>query len=246
MLWLILTVAAGLSLPPVVLMVDEATGQPVPEINPLLIGGLPLIWLLAVWVLVAICIAIPRRFVRIPILVLLLMPYLGWLQQLGDQGFFWSIIRPDMTTGEGYFDTMPERELAAAIVACDSHDEPSKCDFSKIDALARAANVNMIGYRGRSFMDLAIETGGFPQVVGSLLRAGETAGDVHRKAIHYACEQIKPDLVRAVIAAGVDPNLREPGGTPYMIRATAMPMASRLSSTRAPMLTPRRWMAGPR
>ncbi len=222
-LWLILAAAAGVSYPPLRVLVDEVTGHPVPELNPLFIGAVMLFWLLIVWVPVAICIAVPRRFVRIPVLVLLLVPYVAWLQQLGDQGFFWSLIRPDMATGEGYFDTKPERDLAAAIVACDFHDEPPKCDFPRVDALARAANVNTIGHRGRSFMDLALEAGGFPEIVGSLRRAGETAGDAQRMAIHYACEQVKPELARAVLAAGVDPNLREANGRPYMILAAVMP-----------------------
>jgi hypothetical protein len=128
-----------------------------------------------------------------------------------------------MATGEGYFDTKPERELAAAIVACDFHDQPPQCDFPRIDALAQTAKINTIGRRARSFMDLALDAGGFPQVVGSLLRAGETAGDAQGKALHYACEQVKPELARAVLAAGVDPNMRDADGRPYLIRATAMP-----------------------
>jgi ankyrin repeat protein len=222
-LWLILAVAAGLSIPPLVLVVDELTGRAVPEVNPLFIGGLALFWLVVVWSLVAICITVPRGFVRIPVLVLLLMPYVAWIQKVAEQGFFWSLIRPDMATGEGYFGTKAERDLAAAIVACDFHDDPPKCDFPRVDALARAANVNTTGLRGKSFMDLALDAGGFPEVVGSLLRAGETAGDARRKAMHYACEQVRPDLTRAVLAAGVDPNLREANGRPYMIMATAMP-----------------------
>lgn len=223
MLWLILAAAAGLSIPPVVMVVDELSGHAVPEVNPLFIVGIALFWLLVVWVLVLICVAVPRKFVRIPILVLLLVPYAALIQDLGDQGFFWSLIRPDMATGEGYFHATADRDLAAAIVACDFHDEPPNCDFRKIDALAQVANVNTIGLRGKTFMDLALEAGGFPKVVGSLLRAGETAGDARGKAMHYACEQVKPDLVRAVLAAGVDPNMREADGTPYLIRAVAMP-----------------------
>lgn len=223
MLWLILAVAAGLSIPPVVIMVDELTGHAVPEVNPMFIGGVALLWLVAVSVLVIICIAVPRKFVRIPILVLLLLPYADVVQQLGDQGFFWSLIRPDMATGKGYFQAKADRDLAAAIVACDFHDDPPHCDFQKIGGLARVANVNTLGLPGKTFMDRALEAGGFPQVVGSLLRAGETVGDAQRKALHYGCEQVRPDLARAVLAARVDPNMREADGTPYIIRATAMP-----------------------
>jgi hypothetical protein len=222
-LWLILAVATGLSIPPVVMIIDELTGHAVPEVNPLFIGGIALVWLVAVWALVLICVAVQRKFVRIPVLVLMLVPYAALIQDLGDQGFFWSLIRPDMATGEGYFHAKPDRDLAAAIVACDFHDDPPNCDFQKIDALARAANVNTIGLRGKTFIDLALEAGGFPNVVGSLLRAGETAGDAQRKAMHYACEQVRPDLARAVLAAGVNPNLRESNGRPYMILAVAMP-----------------------
>jgi len=222
MLWLILALAAGLSIPPAMMIVNELT-DPVPEINPLFIGGIALFWLLVVWAPALICIWVPRAIVRVPIAVLMLVPYAVWLQRLGDQGFFWSLIRPDMATGEGYFDTQAERDLAHAIVACDVHDDPPTCDFPKIDALVRAANVNTVGLRDKTFMDLALEAGAFPEVVGSLLRAGETAGDARRKAMHYACEQAEPKLARAVLAAGVDPNLREADGTPYMIRATAMP-----------------------
>jgi hypothetical protein len=225
MLWLILAVAAGLSIPPVVMMVNELTGHAVPEVNPVFIGGVALLWLVAVWALVITCVLVPRKLVRIPIVVLLLLPYADLVQQLSDQGFFWSLIRPDMATGEGYFHAKADRELAAAIVACDSHDDPPSCDFPRIDALVRTVNVNTIGLRGETFMDLALEAGGFPRVVGSLLHAGETAGDAPRKAMHYACEQVKPELARAVLAAGVDPNLREAGGRPYMILATAMPDA---------------------
>jgi ankyrin repeat protein len=223
MLWLTLAAAAGLSIPPVVMMVNELTDHAVPEVNPLFIGGIALLWLVVVWALVSTCIALPSKFIRISILVLLLLPYAGRIQDLGEQGFFWSLIRPDMATGEGYFHAKADRDLAAAIVACDFHDDPPNCDFQKIDALVRAANVNTVGLRGKTFMDLALEAGGFPQVVGSLLRAGETAGDAQRKAMHYACEQVKPDLVRAVLAAGVDPNMREADGRPYMILATVMP-----------------------
>jgi hypothetical protein len=222
MLWLILAAAAGLSIPPVTMIVNELT-HPVPEINPLFIGGVALFWLLVVWAPVMICIAVPRKVVRVPILVLMLVPYAVWIQRLGDQGFFWSLIRPDMATGEGYFDAPADRGLAAAIVACNVYDDPPNCDFPKIDALARAANINAVGRRDKTFMDLALEAGAFPEVVGSLLRAGETAGGARDKAMHYACEQVKPKLARAVLAAGVDPNLRQADGMPYMILATAMP-----------------------
>jgi ankyrin repeat protein len=153
----------------------------------------------------------------------MLVPYAVWIQRLGDQGFFWSLIAPDMATGEGYFDAPADRDLAAALVACNFYEDPPNCDFPKIDALARAVNVNAIGRRDKTFMDLALEAGAFPEVVGSLLRAGETAGDARGKAMHYACEQVKPDLARAVLAAGVDPNLRQADGMPYMILAIAMP-----------------------
>jgi ankyrin repeat protein len=222
MLWLILAVAAGLSIPPVTMIVNELT-HPVPEINPLFIGGVALLWLLMVWAPVMICIAVPRKIVRVPILLLMLVPYAVWIQRLGDQGFFWSLIRPDMATGEGYFDAKADRDLAAALVACNFRDDPPNCDFQKIDALARAANINAVGRRDKTFMDLALEAGAFPEVVGSLLRAGETAGGARDKAMHYACEQAQPKLARAVLAAGVDPNLRQADGMPYMILATAMP-----------------------
>jgi hypothetical protein len=204
------------------MIVNELT-HPVPEINPLFIGGVALFWLVVVWAPVMICIAVPRQFVRVPILVLMLVPYAVWIQRLGEQGFFWSLIRPDMATGEGYFHAKADRDLAAAIVACNFYDDPPNCDFQKIDALTRAANVNTVGLRDKTFMDLALDAGGFPEVVGSLLRAGETAGDARGKAMHYACEQVKPDLARAVLAAGVEPNLRQADGMPYMILATAMP-----------------------
>src|SRR5262245_39191031 len=95
MLWLIVAVAAGLSIPPVTMIVNELN-HPVPEINPLFIGGVALLWLVVVWAPVAICIWVPRNFVRVPILVLMLVPYVVWIQRLGEQGFFWSLIRPDM------------------------------------------------------------------------------------------------------------------------------------------------------
>jgi hypothetical protein len=217
-----MAVAAGLSIPPVMVIATE-TSDPVPEVNPLIIFLVALLWLLAVWVPVLICIRVRRNFVRVPILLLMLVPYAFWIQRLSDRGFFWSLIYPDMATGEGYFDAKPDRDLAAALVACNFYDDPPNCDFPKIDALVRAANVNTIGRRDKTFMDLAIEAGAFPEVVGSLLRAGETAGGARDKAMHYACEQANPKLARAVLAAGVDPNLREAGGTPYVIRAIAMP-----------------------
>lgn len=221
MLWLIMVVAAGLSIPPVMVIATELS-DPVPEVNPLVIFLVALLWILAAWAPVLISIWVPRNFVRIPILLLMLVPYVVWIQRLSDQGFFWSLIYPDMATGEGYFDAKPDRDLAAALVACNVYDDPPNCDFPKIDALARAANINAIGRRDKTFMDLAIEAGAFPEVVGSLLRAGETAGGARDKAMHYACEQADPKLARAVLGAGVDPNLREPGGTPYMIRAVWM------------------------
>jgi hypothetical protein len=119
-----------------------------------------------------ICIWVPRNFVRVPILLLMLVPYAVWIQRLGDQGFFWSLIRPDMATGEGYFDAPADRGLAAALVACNFYEDPPNCDFPKIDALARAANVNAIGRRDKTFVDLALGAGAFPEVVRSLLRAG--------------------------------------------------------------------------
>jgi hypothetical protein len=222
MLWLILVAAAGLSIPPVMFFAGEFT-DPVPEVNPLFIFLVALLLILVVWAPVALCIWVPRTFVRVPILLLMLVPYVIWIQRLSDQGFFLLLIHPDIATGEGYFDAKPDRDLAAALVACRVYDDPPKCDFPKIDALARAANVNAIGRRDKTFMDLAIDAGAFPEVVGSLLRAGEAAGGARDKAMHYACEQADPKLARAVLAAGVDPNLREAGGTPYMIRAVAMP-----------------------
>jgi hypothetical protein len=204
-------------------MIENELTDPVPEINPLFIGAVALFWLVAVWAPVALCIWVPRNVVRVPIFVLMLVPYVVWLRQLGEQGFFWSLIRPDMATGEGYFDAKADRDLAAAIVACNLYEDPPNCDFPKIDALVRAANVNTVGLRDKTFMDLALDAGAFPEVVGSLLRAGETAGDARGKAMHYACEQANPKLARAVLAAGVDPNMREVDGTPYVIRAIAMP-----------------------
>jgi len=220
----ILAVGAGLSIPPVTMIVNELT-HPVLGINPLFIGLVALLWLVAVWAPVVLCIAVPRKVVRVPILLVMLVPYVIWIQRLGEQGFFWSLIRPDTATGEGYFDAQADRDLAAALVACNFYQDPPNCDFPKIDALARAANVNAVGRRDKTFMDLALEAGGFPEVVGSLLRAGETAGGAQDKAMHYACEQVKPKLARAVLAAGVDPNLRQADGMPYMILATAMPDA---------------------
>ena len=87
-LWLILAVATGLSIPPVVMIIDELTGHAVPEVNPLFIGGIALVWLVAVWALVLICVAVQRKFVRIPVLVLMLVPYAALIQDLGDQAFF--------------------------------------------------------------------------------------------------------------------------------------------------------------
>ena len=88
MLWLILALAAGLSIPPVGLVVDELTGHPVPEINPLVIGVFALAWLAVIWAPAMICVWVRRNVVRIPILVLLLVPYAIWIQRLGEQGFF--------------------------------------------------------------------------------------------------------------------------------------------------------------
>jgi len=144
------------------MIVNELT-HPVLEINPLFIGGVALFWLLVVWAPALICIWVPRNVVRVPIVVLMLVPYAVWIQRLGDQGFFWSLIRPDMATGEGYFDTKAERDLAAAIVACNFYEDPPNCDFPKIDALVRAANVNTVGLRAKTFMDLALDAGAFPR-----------------------------------------------------------------------------------
>src|SRR5262245_43579163 len=123
MLWLILAVAAGLSIPPVTMIVNELT-HPVLGISHLFIGLVALLWLVAVCAPVMICIWVPRNVVRVPILLLMLVPYAVWIQRLGEQGFFWSLIRPDMATGEGYFDAQADRDLAAAIVACNFYDDP--------------------------------------------------------------------------------------------------------------------------
>jgi hypothetical protein len=54
------------------------TGDAVPEVDPLFIGGLALVRRVVVWGPVAICVAVPRWFVGIPVLLLLLMPYAAW------------------------------------------------------------------------------------------------------------------------------------------------------------------------
>src|SRR5215467_10786405 len=146
LLWLILAVAGGLSIPPVMVLATELS-DPVPEVNPLIIFLVALLWLLAVWAPAALCIWVRRAFVRVPILLLMLVPYVFWIHRLSDQGFFWSLIHPDIATGEGYFDAKAERDLAHAIVACNGYEDPPNCDFPKIDALARAANVNTVGLR---------------------------------------------------------------------------------------------------
>src|SRR5262249_22676976 len=156
LLWLILALAAGLSIPPAMMIVNELT-DPVPEINPLFIGGVALFGLLVAWAPALICIWVPRNIVRVPIVVLMLVPYAVCIRRLGAQGFFGPRIRPAMATGEGFFDTKAERALAHAIVACTVYEDPPNCDFPKIDALVRAANVNTVGLRDKTFMDLALE-----------------------------------------------------------------------------------------
>ena len=223
MTWLVLALAAGLSVIPLVFLVAEAGGNGVPEVNPLFIGALALIWLALEWGLVALYALVPRGYVRIPVLVLLLVQYPFTIVPMavrGVQGL--ASLYDDPSTGRGYFDSQVDRDLAGAIWACDPAnrvDHGAVCDLDKVAALARSTDTAKVGRGGESHMALALYDGANRDVVRIVLRGGKPPHDISDLALSLAFGSQDIDLLRAVLEGGVDPNTRGQVGDPYSIEA---------------------------
>jgi|HubBroStandDraft_4_1064222.scaffolds.fasta_scaffold130203_2 hypothetical protein len=148
-----------------------------------------------------------NRVVRWIALVLVVVPPLSLGAQYGWERAT-SPSAEGLEAGHGYFTRPAERALADAVVAGDGR---------KVAELARAANVNAIGYAGMTFMRLALNEGhAEPAVVAALLKAGADPDQDSQMLFGFMTgadalygmmiNEKNERLLRAVIDAGVDLN----------------------------------------
>jgi hypothetical protein len=130
-----------------------------------------------------------------------------------------------LAAGHGYFKGAANRALADAIVAGDS---------AKVTSLLSAANPNAVGYNKMTFLRLALEDGhADPDVVAGLLKAGADPDQSSQLLFGYMTESDGENgvmitdknerLLRAVIAAGVDPNQQNQEGNPRFFSTLKWP-----------------------
>jgi hypothetical protein len=217
-LWLFLAAAAVHSIVPVKMLTADWGGA-VPGIAVLVIIGLAIVWLAAVWGVVAAAILFPRRAVRAVVLVLLLVPYPFEISLLTQGIGAMAHLRDDPKTGQGYFDSQTDRELGGAIWACDwrNRSEGAACDLAKIQALTAKTDTSKVTSNGVSLMWWAISNGANPDVLRIVLRGGKPPGDVSTWLLDEACcDSSDLPLLRAALDGGVDPNMRRQDGEPYL------------------------------
>ena len=225
LIWAIYAAAVGVSAPPVWLLIFELCSP---------YGGkrlsnppsdaMAVEFLVLLWGFVILYPRSPKKSLWIPSLLILIIPYLGWTAFMNRTAWIWWSSRPDMATGDGFWDTPAERALGAAILDCDPRRPAHGCDIAQFETLVRSANVNTIGRLDATFTDLAVASGPNPDVISALLRAGLTVDDAHREIMRSACcESFDPPVLHAVLAAGVDPNITDTDGTPYFIHSVVAP-----------------------
>ena len=207
MTWVVLAAAAGLS---VFLLGGRFEGQ---------FAGLAMmvafVCLVLVWGSVTIYALVPRMVIRIPILLLLLAPYPFVIPPLFMSGFHSArnTLAHDPSTGRGYFDGQVDRDLVAAIWACDwpnRRDQGTVCDLDKIETLAGLTDTAKTGRDGVSHMSFALYNGKDPRVMRVLLRHGKASPDTARWIMSELGSEVPPDLslLRAALDGGMDPNMR--------------------------------------
>jgi hypothetical protein len=125
-----------------------------------------------------------------------------------DAWFAVTYREPDIETGVGYFDDKADRDLVAAVRACNPRMRQYGlvCDLDKVAALARATDVFEPGLAGESQMALALQNGPNPDVLRILLRTGKPPDDMLRAAFYNAIDTRDVPLLRATLDAGLDPN----------------------------------------
>ena len=223
MAWLFWIVAGGDMLVLLALAADTA-------INPSgQFAGLVLVMFVAMIVLLGVlmvAVALIRRPVAYGIgLALAIWPPVYWaVSYFGP--WVTTPAESSLAAGHGYFQGVPERALADAIVARDA---------AKVSALAPAAKLDAVGWNRMTFMRLALDEGhADPGVVVALLKAGASPeqdqqylfGSINdgSGATSGAMITGKNDkLLRAVIESGVDLNRLDLQGNPRFLTALRWP-----------------------
>jgi hypothetical protein len=225
-IWLFLAAAAIHSVVPAKMLMADWGGGMVPGIAVLVVIGIAIVWLVVVWALVAIAWICRRRGVRAVVLVLLLLPYPFEISMLTQGIAAVSHLRDDPKTGRGFFDGQTDRDLGAAIWACDwrNRNEGVACDLDKIAALTARTDTSKVSSAGVSLMWWAISNGANPDVLRVVLRGGKPPGDVSSWLLDDACcDSSHLPLLRAVLDGGVDPNSRLQDGSPYLFNTFRWP-----------------------
>jgi hypothetical protein len=225
LIWLFLAAGAIHSIVPAkMLLVDH--GGIVPGIAILM--AFAVVWLVAVWSLVAIGALVRRRGARAVVLVLLLLPYPLELSLLAEGIAAVPHLLDDPKTGRGIFDTQTDRDLGAAIWACDwrNRNEGAICDLDKIAALTAKTDTGKVASSGTSLMWWAISNGAEPDVLRIVLRGGKPPEDVSSWLLTSACcDDSDLPLLHAALDGGVDPNTRRQVGDPYWFDTFRWPKA---------------------
>jgi hypothetical protein len=188
-IWLFLAAAAIHSVVPAKLLLADWGGGPVPGIAILFTLGLAIVWLVVVWGLVAVGAMFRRTVVRAVVLVLLLLPYPFEISMLAQGIAAVPHLGDDPKTGRGFFDSQTDRELGAAIWACDraNRNEGVACDLDKIATLTAKTDTSKVSSDGVSLMWWAISNGTNPDVLRIVLRGGKPPADVSSWLLDRAC-----------------------------------------------------------
>src|ERR1700722_10661295 len=224
-IWLFLAAAAIHSVVPAKLLLGDWGGE-VPGIAVLFILGFAIVWLGVVWGLVAVCAVFRRKVLRAVVLVLLLLPYPFEISMLAQGIAAVPHLRDDPKTGRGFFDSQTDRDLGAAIWACDWSNRVKgvPCDLDKIAALTAKTDTSKVSSSGTSLMWWAIINGANPDVLRIVLRGGKPPADVSSWLLDRACcDSSELPLLRAALDGGVDPNTRIGDEDPYMPKTFGWP-----------------------
>jgi hypothetical protein len=225
-IWLFLAAAAIHSVVPAQLLLGDWGGGSVPGIAILFALVFAIVWLVVVWGLVAVGAMFRRTVVRAVVLVLLLLPYPFEISMLAQGIAAVPHLRDDPKTGRGFFDSQTDRELGAAIWACDwsNRNEGVACDLDKITALTAKTDTSKVSSSGTSLMWWAISNGANPDVLRIVLRGGKPPADVSNWLLDRACcDSSELPLLRAALDGGVDPNTQIRDEDPYMPKTFRWP-----------------------
>jgi hypothetical protein len=227
-IWLFLAAAAIHSVVPVKMLISPIGGiVPGIAVLILILIAFAVIWLVVVWGLAALGALVRRRGVRGVVLVLLLLPYPLELELLAQGIAAVPHVFDDPKTGRGIFDTQTDRDLGAAIWACDWRNRnEGTCDLDKIAALTAKTDTSKVASSGTSLMWWAISNGAEPDVLRIVLRGGKPPEDVSSWLLTSACcDDSDLPLLHAALDGGVDPNTRRQVGDPYWFDTFRWPKA---------------------